>query len=300
MTYLILANPNSGSKRGTSVVSELVTHFTAAHIDYKLFLTAKKGDETLKMKELLAVKDEFDRVLIIGGDGTLSLAMNVLPEEMPFSYIPAGSGNDFARAMGISKDPLTAFTKLHDHPETKDIFVIRYETAHQHGIAMNNIGIGLDAAIIEESERGHLKKALNTLKVGSLFYLISGLNQLFTKKAFAARVSDVANFEKAFLFTTTKHPYFGGGVTIAPDATNSKPELYLCEVDKIPKRRMFQLLGKIVKGTQVGDSEFHQHIAGHFEVTIDQDEPMQIDGELHYLTAHDTLKMTNAKRQIIF
>ncbi|MDR0297979.1 MAG: acylglycerol kinase family protein, partial [Streptococcaceae bacterium] len=186
MRFLILANPNAGSKHGKTVVEKLVTYMTREHINFKLFLTERAGDEVRLMKQILAGATSDDRVVISGGDGTLSLALNHLPADRPFSYIPAGSGNDFARAMDISRDaPIAVFKNL-QRATPKEFYIMHYQSASLSGFALNNIGIGIDGAILEASERGHAKKLVNKLHLQSLTYLLTGFNQIFTQKGFPA------------------------------------------------------------------------------------------------------------------
>ena len=64
------------------------------------------------MLPILPVKRPFlDLVVCIGGDGTMNEVMSGLLDsgvDLPIGYIPAGSTNDFAASLGLSKDVLTA------------------------------------------------------------------------------------------------------------------------------------------------------------------------------------------------
>ncbi len=82
--------------------------------------------------------------------------------------------------------------------------------SEKKGIAVNNFGIGLDAAIVHATNHSSTKKRLNKYNLGSFSYLFSILRALFTQKGFPILVDaggKQLNFSNAFLCTATKHPF---------------------------------------------------------------------------------------------
>jgi YegS/Rv2252/BmrU family lipid kinase len=298
MIYYILANPHAGHGRGKQVTDTLIAHLQAQEIAYRLFETQQPLDEKALVAEILQQKSPEDRLLIIGGDGTISLSIKELPAREVFSYIPAGSGNDLARGLGIAlNDAVTTFDKLHK-AEPSDIFVIKYESETLSGFATNNIGIGLDAAIVDATNKSKLKAFLNTIKLGQLSYLISALHVVFTKKSFSITANQV-QFDKALLFTVTNHPYFGGGVPLAPEAEITAPDLHLVEVDKFNLLGIFRLIPKLLKAQHFANQHVHHLVAKDFTLISKQKEVVQIDGEICYIQADQPLKVTTEKRTIL-
>ncbi|MDR0300386.1 MAG: diacylglycerol kinase family lipid kinase [Streptococcaceae bacterium] len=300
MTYYLLANPNSGHRRGHEKVLKLIAHFEATGVQFRFFETTAPNQEKALIAEILSLIDDHnkDQLIIIGGDGTLSLCMKYLPLNLSFSYIPAGSGNDFSRALGISLDPVEAFKSIQMH-EATEIYVLGYDSEHLHGFAINNIGIGLDGAIINEANQSGSKKFFNRLHLGQLSYLFTTLSVIFKKKSFTVEIDNSIKFENAFLFTMTKHPYFGGGIKIAPNASNLNEEIELIEVDRIPQRQFFGLLSKVVRGSHMTDPRIHQLVQKNFSVTVSSNQPIQIDGEPNSISADEVLHVWSEKRTII-
>ena len=151
MDYYILANPHAGHGHGQQVTEQLTAYLSQQQITYHLFNTHQPFDEPRLVIEILAEKTADDRLIIIGGDGTISLAVNALPADQAFSYIPAGSGNDFARGLKVSLqetiETIETFDNIHKAtPQT--IYVLKYESEDLSGLATNNFGIGLDATIV--------------------------------------------------------------------------------------------------------------------------------------------------------
>lgn len=307
MTYFILANPNSGAKKGSQVLEVLIPYLQQNQLTYRLFRTSKTGQESDLIAQILTEKLPEDSLLIIGGDGTISLAIDALPQNIPFSYIPAGSGNDFARSLGISFDPIEAFKAIQKNiPHT--IHIIKYSSKHLSGYALNNIGIGLDAQIVKSANEGKFKTFLNKIKLGNLAYLFTALHVLFTKKAFSASIeteqSDTnlnsQHFDNAFLMTFTKHPYFGGGIKIAPNASNLTDKIDLVEFDRLPLWKIFPVVPEVLHATHLKNPLFFHKVHSNFIITTHENQPVQIDGETHEILKDDALILTTQERTIIF
>ncbi|HEY0222330.1 diacylglycerol/lipid kinase family protein [Lactovum miscens] len=297
MTYYLLANPNSGNLRGSDKILKLINYLENTAIQFKLFETSAPGQERNLISKILNKMNPQDQIVIIGGDGTLSLCMDVLPAKHPFAYIPTGSGNDFARSLGISMDPIKAFKSIQLKNEV-EFFVIGYDSTDLKGFAVNNIGIGLDGAIINAANSSKSKTLLNKIRLGQLTYLFAALGVLFKKKGFSVRINE-KEFDNAFLFTLTKHPYFGGGVKIAPNASNLNDLINLIEVDRIPQVQIFSLLTKLARSVHLKDPRFHNSTSNQFSITLASDEPVQIDGEAYQISTGSKLHVWTEKRTII-
>lgn len=314
MTYFILTNPHSGAERGARTLEVLLPYLDKNNLSYQLFTTQKMGDEPTLIKKILSEKKETDDLLIIGGDGTLCLSVSALPEKLAFSYIPSGSGNDFARSLGLSFDPIENFKSI-EKKTIHDIFIIKYASQFLNGVALNNIGIGLDAQIVKSTNSSNLKTTLNWLKMGKFAYLLIALGVLFSKKPFSVEVTAFdetvksaslsdkrvkLKFNRAFLMTFTKHPYFGGGIKIAPNASSDNDRIHLVEFDRMPLLQIFPLIPKLLKGRHLKDPRFTHHVSTAFVIKSHETQPVQIDGETYQIHADDLLQLSVQKRKIIF
>lgn len=301
MIYYILANPNAGSRKGERSLKLLLPYLEKEGLSYKLFTTEHTGQEASFIQKILEEKSTEDQLIILGGDGTISLALNALPNDLPFGYIPSGSGNDFARSLGLSFDPIQAFKNIRQN-KTKDFYVIHYKSQSFSGYALNNVGIGLDAAIVKATNGGRMKNMLNALKLGRLSYFLTALHVLFSKKPFEISVYNMKNafkFDNAFLLTFTKHPYFGGGIQIAPEATNLSKEIHLVELDRYSIPKIFSLIPSVLKAKHLDNNLFHHSVSTAAAVTPQSVQPVQIDGESFTIQANNTLTLTSEKRKII-
>lgn len=101
-------NPCSGKKRANHVLADIIAVLNRGGFDVTVYMTAARGDAAQTAAQRAA---EFDVVLCIGGDGTFNEVVSGLCASgghTPVGYIPAGSTNDFASSLGLSKNMLHA------------------------------------------------------------------------------------------------------------------------------------------------------------------------------------------------
>jgi len=109
---LLIINPNAGRMRANSTLLELVRAFSAHKYEVTVFPTEKKSDAE---KKVLQSGGDYDLIVCYGGDGTLSELVNgiaKLPKSPPFSFVPAGTANDFATTVYMPNDIQSAVKKI--------------------------------------------------------------------------------------------------------------------------------------------------------------------------------------------
>ncbi|MGC6769900.1 diacylglycerol/lipid kinase family protein [Enterococcus sp. LJL51] len=295
--YLII-NEHAGSGNGKKAAAKLKKQLQLLNVQHTIFYTEYAGHEKELVQQLAEetlipwtddfAGDLFPLVVLMGGDGTLHSAANALSHinsEIPLAYLPCGSGNDFARGTGIDRQIEKALSQILRADEPQKIQVIAYkdDVQEEKGIAVNNIGIGLDAAIVQAANTSKAKQALNKFNMGSLSYLFAILRVLFTQKGFPILV-DIngkgVEFSKAFLCTITNHPYFGGGVAIAPQADPRKPVLDLVLVERVNIFKIFWLIFLLTRKKHMESKYFHHYQSSKFRIVSTIPEYVHADGEI--------------------
>ena len=105
---LLLMNPRSGKMRANRVLADIISILNRGGYDVTAHMTFARGDATAVASRRAS---EFDVILCVGGDGTFNeVASGLLlaGSNTPIAYIPAGSTNDFASSLGLSKNLLQA------------------------------------------------------------------------------------------------------------------------------------------------------------------------------------------------
>lgn len=113
MKYCFLVNPCAGSGKGKLAWQQIHSYLVKTGINYDYLLSQHPGHPRRLAAQLASNRGQTDCLVVVGGDGTLHEVITGLletpqREQLPVAYIPAGTGNDFARGYGISVKPLQA------------------------------------------------------------------------------------------------------------------------------------------------------------------------------------------------
>ena len=105
---LLFLNPCSGKKKASHALADVVNVFNRGGYDVTVYITAARGDATNVVAQRAP---EFDLVVCAGGDGTFNETISGLlagGHDTPIGYLPAGSTNDFASSLHLSKNLVEA------------------------------------------------------------------------------------------------------------------------------------------------------------------------------------------------
>lgn len=199
-----------------------------------------------------AVRQGYRRFIAVGGDGTISEVVNgmfmqreVSVDSLTLGVIPAGSGNDWSRMFGLSKDFSTLFQAFEDgHTIWQDVGVVQVQECgvQKKVYVVNGVGIGLDAEI---ARRCNQLKAKG--RKGHFIYLWAGLLSLFGRRTRQASVwvDDQLFFQGSILSLAMGiGRYTGGGMLQTPEAL---PDDGLLDVTLIKKASVLRILKEFPK-----------------------------------------------------
>ena len=103
MKILFIYNPNSGDESGEEFIGEVQKYLEGFFEEIILKETKKEGDGTRFVQETKDV----DAIGVYGGDGTVNevlLGMNKVSSKAKLLVLPGGTGNLFAKKLGIDDD----------------------------------------------------------------------------------------------------------------------------------------------------------------------------------------------------
>lgn len=157
---------------------------------------------------------DYDHFVAVGGDGTIFAAVNTMMKTWArkLTIVPAGSGNDFARSLGLKGDSvniLKSAQALEPHPMDLGKWNEHY--------FLNIASVGFDADV-NANNNERLKR------FGPFSYTLSVIKTLFTYKPRIIKKEGLALREWT-LFTIGNGGYYGGGFPIFPKASPFSGEL---------------------------------------------------------------------------
>ena len=197
--YDIIINPKARSGMGEMVWKKLEPELKKRRVSYRSYMTERRK-HARKIAESITSDGREHILVVLGGDGTVNEVINGIrsPGKITLGYIPIGSSNDFARGLGIPKDPDRAF----------DIILAPKKVVHMDlGILTGmgkerrfavSAGIGFDAAVCHEVCISRWKTILNRIGLGKLSYAAVALNRLRKDRPVTVKVQFPDGEEKIF------------------------------------------------------------------------------------------------------
>ena len=276
---LLIVNPCSGKKKANRVLTDIIGIFNRGGFDVNAYMTAARGDAT---EVASARAEEYDVVVCIGGDGTFNEVISGLysaRSSTPVGYIPAGSTNDFANSLKLSKDLLQAAQDIVDGtPRPLDIG--RFNERYFSYIA--SFGAFTRASYATSQS---LK---NTL--GHFAYLLSGVKEVAAIRSKHMRVTldDGTVYEDDYIFGGISNSTSVAGVlTLKEDMVDMSDGLF--EVLLIRKPHNPLELSSCVHAllSQKYDTPMLTlAVASRLEIEAPADMDWTLDGEKSDGTAH--------------
>lgn len=180
---------------------------------------------TASPDELAEVLAELDgrQVVVAGGDGSLHAVVQALYDagllhRTAVSLLPLGTGNDFARGMGIPLDTLAAVAVVLDG----DLRPVDLITDDEGGIVINNVHAGVSAQASRHGARW--KQRLGSVNLGKVGYpvgaAIAALRPQMIRLDILVDGNAVSSRKQPVLMLSVGNSsHVGGGTPITPDAT---------------------------------------------------------------------------------
>jgi diacylglycerol kinase (ATP) len=271
-TFVIL-NPVAGRHAGPRAWQR-ARNGCSAVADWECATTERPGHA----RELaqMAVERGYERVIAVGGDGTVNEVANGLAHSATLlGIIPAGTGNDVARNLGIPSDPAAA-ASLAASGSSRPLDLCQVETPDRTAYFVNVAGFGFDAAVAERVNR------LPKLGGGTLPYLAGVLATLWQYRSPPMRISvdgrDIQ--QRVFLAAVGNLPTYGGGMRIVPGASPDDGLLDVCVVSDLSRLEVLRIMPRLYSGGHVGHPAVSIFRCRSLSADADGRVLCQADGEL--------------------
>jgi diacylglycerol kinase (ATP) len=230
-----------------------------------------RGNSFAEARERAALALEpNDVLLVVGGDGMVSMAVNLVAgTQIPFAVMPAGTGNDFARGLGMPVHDLDAcldltIKALNGKPRAIDLARVSspHDPEGSSAIYACVLSAGFDAFVNERANRMRFPRGRSRY-TWAIFAELLGLRP----REYELTVDGVTRHERAVLISVANNPNMGGGMIITPDASITDGLLDVFIVRPVSRLRLIRLLPKVFRGEHIGEPEVHIERAR--SVTID-------------------------------
>jgi diacylglycerol kinase (ATP) len=276
---VVIANPGAGTDRARALLPLIESRLRTIASDLDVIVTDGPDDVE---RAAMRARDHADAVFVAGGDGTINRTVRGLmaggaTPRIPIGIIPTGTGNDFARALGLDADPERALDTLLEGR------TVRVDVGTMNGVPFLNASAGGFVADVSEAVTEGLKDA-----AGRLAYLVGGARALFGSTPFAARIAIVdAGYERVVtgsldlrMFAVCNARFIGGGYPIAPGAVIDDGQADVLVVPDMPMLEFVGVLQRIAAGEQHDHPGLLHFRASAFDFEFSRTIRVNTDGEV--------------------
>lgn len=235
-------------------------------------ITSAPRDEARLAED--AIRRGFRTLVAVGGDGTWgNVADAIVRSRLPvrLGLVPAGTGSDFAKSVGIPSADPAACAAILRAGGVRRVDVGRIESK----CFLNVAGFGYDVAVIEHSWR------VRRLK-GRFLYLYCALQQLHRFKGFPVELEidgRPAGRHDLLMLMIANGRIFGGTFKIAPDAEVQDGQLDASAFHNMSTLRRIGVLGRILKGTHARHTAVSAIRGAHFRLRFSEPPAYETDGD---------------------
>lgn len=268
----IILNPAAGSIRDVDDVMARLRRLPECEIQ----LTTKPGSAARFAKT--AIRKGREIIVAAGGDGTLNEVINGIGENLGAArvgLIPLGTGNDFARTIGVPTD-LDAAIDLIRAGDTRPVDLVRVTSDEVRYFV--NVSAGGFSGLVNEKLTPEMKKTW-----GPLAYLRGAAAALPELRAYRTTLSfdnTESMMVELYNVVVANGRYVAGGTLIAPEASIDDGLLDVVLIPQRPAAELALLAAQVALGSHLtSDSIVFRRAA---QVTVNSKPGMwfNVDGEL--------------------
>ncbi|MCM1975500.1 MULTISPECIES: diacylglycerol kinase [Streptomyces] len=243
----LFVNPTAGRGRGAGAAQPAASALRAAGFSVRTVIGEDAGDALVRARA--AVADGTGALVAVGGDGMANLALQaVAGTRTPLGLVAVGTGNDFARALGLPvRDPAAAGRMIAD----------ALKGARIRDIDLGQVGDRWFGTVLASGFDSRVNDRGNRMRwpTGRLKYDLAMLAELAAFRPFPYRITldggEVREVE-ATLVAVGNGSSYGGGMRICPGADPTDGLFDITIVGDCSRATLLRVFPSVYKGGHVG------------------------------------------------
>ena len=241
--WALVINPVSGQGRGTTVGTYVAGYLNQHTIDFTIVTGNSSIALSDHLRTFISKNPDCEGVIAVGGDGLMHIALQlVVPSQIPFTIIPAGTGNDFVRTLGwdleaIDKQLNQVITTA---PSPIDLGLVDGEW---FGAILST---GFDSVVNEKANT-------MTWPKGPMKYNAAIAIELprFKPRHYEITLDDRTISTEAMLIAVANGRSYGAGMLVCPNANISDGLFDVMVLHPISKFEFMKVFPQVFAGTHI-------------------------------------------------
>jgi YegS/Rv2252/BmrU family lipid kinase len=271
--FTAVVNPTAGGSTGAAALLQVARPLREAGAE----LDTEYSRSLAHARELALRAGERGRVVLaVGGDGIAGGIGGALSgTDTVLGLIPAGRGNDFARALGLPTAAADLARVLLRH-EPRRVDTIEVESAaHPRAVVLGSVYAGVDALANRHANQSRVLR-------GAASYYAGGLRAVtgWRPASYRVTVDGTEHHHRGYTVVAANSAYYGSGRVIAPAARVDDGLLDIVMIREAPRRLFFTLMNELKTGAHIERPEVVVLRGREIRIEADRPVPYGADGEV--------------------
>lgn len=255
MDVALLTNPAARAGAHTGATMRAAERLRAAGHRVAVISGGSAAESSALLRTALQVGT--DAVVVVGGDGTVSLAVQELAGTgIPLGIVPAGTGNDLATTLGLRELDAEAAADAVIAGRTRKIDLARVTRADGTTTLYGTVlASGFDSKVNDRANRMRWPRGQRRYDIAILVEFVKLRGIPFRIELDLADGTTRRIDEDLVMATVGNGRTYGGGIPICPDADLEDGLLDVTLVVPAGRLKLLRLLPRVYRGTHTGLSE---------------------------------------------
>ena len=241
--WALVINPVSGQGRGTTVGTYVAGYLNQHKVDFAIVTGNSSISLSDHLKIFLEKTPDCSGVIAVGGDGLMHIILQVVvPFQIPFTIIPAGTGNDFVRTLGWDLEKI-------------DSQLNRVVTTNPSPINLGLVDGEWFGAVLSTGFDSVVNERANTMQwpKGPMKYNAAIALELprFSPRHYEIILDDRTISTEAMLIAVANGRSYGGGMLVCPNANISDDLFDVMVLRPVTKLEFIKVFPRVFAGTHV-------------------------------------------------
>jgi len=244
--WLVVANSSAGKGKADKLSQEFINLLNSNNLKSKL-INCSTFEETNAQLDVAIQSNQFKYLIAVGGDGLVNLCLQKVAEkDVILGVVPAGTGNDFARAVGFYGKSVSEIFSiiLNRTPEKIDLGKIVTKSGSRWFVQV--LSTGFDAVVNSVANCVKWPKGKSKYTIATIIVL-----SRFRKIAYKIQIDDQILDQDVMLLSVANGECYGGGMRICPGASNSDGVFDILVVRPVSKLVLLTIFPKVFKGNHI-------------------------------------------------
>lgn len=244
--WLLVVNESAGKGKALYLANQFSKLLVNSNQEFTLIHETSYEKTIEKLKSSLST-NSYKKVIAIGGDGLVNLCLQYLARSgITLGVIPAGTGNDFARAVGVNGLSVNKIFDLYtkSDPAEIDLGLVKSQSSERWFVQV--LSTGFDAEVNSRANKIRWPKGKSKYTIATVRTLAK-----FRPITYEIEMDGHKLSQSAMLFTIANGKTYGGGMRICPGASNSDGFFELLLVKPVSRFVLLTIFPKVFKGNHI-------------------------------------------------